>query len=154
MRRGASVRGAIAIVELAAAAGGRSGARGGALRRAAEAALATRVELRDADAVFDACSTSCGARRRARGGPGRGVRGRRVRRRGRAAQARRQVRRPRRTGRRSRGRRARAAEPAACTLEDRRALAEQLRAAPEDLDGWKLAGDLSAGALAHAGERA
>ena len=27
-------------------------------------------------------------------------------------------------------------------------------AAPEDLDGWKLAGDLSAGALRHAGERA
>ena len=50
--------------------------------------------------------------------------------------------------------RSRAAEPEACTLEDRRALAEQLRAAPEDLDGWKLAGDLSAGALQHAGERA
>ena len=51
--------------------------------------------------------------------------------------------------------RSRAAEPpSSCTLEDRRALAQQLRAAPEDLDGWRLAGDLSAGALDHAGERA
>ena len=54
-----------------------------------------------------------------------------------------------RSGKRSGGR-----EPVACTLEDRRALAEQLRAAPEDLDGWQLAGDLSAGALSYAGERA
>ena len=51
-------------------------------------------------------------------------------------------------------RRSRPAEPPSCTLEDRRALAQQLRAAPEDLDGWKLAGDLSAGALDYAGERA
>ena len=29
-----------------------------------------------------------------------------------------------------------------------------MRAAPEDLDGWELAGDLSAGALSYAGERA
>ena len=42
----------------------------------------------------------------------------------------------------------------ACTIADRRALEEHLRAAPEDLDGWRLAGDLSAGALTHAGERA
>ena len=46
------------------------------------------------------------------------------------------------------------AEPESCTLEDRRALAEQLRAAPEDLDGWRLAADLSSGVLTHAGERA
>jgi Mg-chelatase subunit ChlD len=45
-------------------------------------------------------------------------------------------------------------EPVACTLDDRRALAEQLRSAPDDLDGWRLAGDLSAGALSYAGERA
>ena len=57
-------------------------------------------------------------------------------------------------GRRGRRPRTRRREPEACTLEDRRALAEQLRAAPEDLDGWQLAGDLSAGALKHAGERA
>jgi Mg-chelatase subunit ChlD len=44
-------------------------------------------------------------------------------------------------------------EPAACTLEDRRVLAEQLRASPDELDGWELAGDLSAGALSYAGER-
>ena len=57
LRRGASVRGAVAIVELAASvseSGGGSGPRGGddggALRRAAQAALTGRVELRDAEA--------------------------------------------------------------------------------------------------------
>ena len=112
------------------------------------------MELRDADAGFDdvldelvelvveqgqdpdAALPGPGARRRAAGRARRRAPGRR------------------RAGGAATAAAARAAEPAACTLEDRRALAEQLRAAPEDLDGWELAGDLSAGALAHAGERA
>jgi MoxR-like ATPase len=148
VRRGASARGAIAIVELATGMGGE------ALRRAAEAALATRVELRDADGGFDAvldellelvvergedpdAAFAAGAFGGETGG----------------AQARRRSA-PHSDGPEEPRPPARAAEPEACTLGDRRALARQLRAAPEDLDGWKLAGDLSAGALDHAGERA
>jgi MoxR-like ATPase/Mg-chelatase subunit ChlD len=149
VRRGASVRGAIATVELTEAEGAHD-AEG--LRRAADAALTGRVELRDAAAGFDevldelvaavtrdedpeatfaeAAQSAAEATRRDR---------ERV-----AASDRPEEQRPR----------PRAAAPEACTLEDRRALAEQLRAEPEDLDGWKLAGDLSAGALDYAGERA
>ena len=161
VRRGASVRGAIAIVELAAGVGapgsgtGSAGWKhGGALRGAAQAALTGRIELRDADAGFDevldellevvvergedpdvalALGTS-GARASAG-----------------ASRAREPLAGPDEPEARSW---ARVAEPQACTLEDRRALARQLRTAPEDLDGWKLAGDLSAGALDYAGERA
>ena len=151
LRRGASVRGAIAIVELAGGADG-----GERLRRAADAALAARVELRDADTGFDEVldellelvvvrrqdpdeAFAAGALGAGAGGdvapPGRErVAGR--------------------DGLEEQRRSARPPLPEACTLEDRRALAQQLRAAPEDLDGWKLAGDLSAGALRHAGERA
>lgn len=146
VRRGASVRGASAIVQLT---------RGGDLRPAAEAALAMRVELRDADGDLvglldelvelvvdrgedpDALAAAGAFGPPAGGadppavpqadgsgdGPGR----------------------PRPPDQRP--------EPA-CTLDDRRARAEHLRAAPEDLDGWRLAGDLSAGALSHAGARA
>ena len=123
------------------------------MRRAAEAALATRVELRDADGGFDAVldellelvvergeDPDAAFAAGAFGGEADG------------AQARRRSGRFGRAGGAAAARRA--AEPQACTLEDRRALARQLRAAPEDLDGWKLAGDLSAGALDHAGERA
>ncbi|MGE5228828.1 MAG: AAA family ATPase, partial [Deltaproteobacteria bacterium] len=56
VRRGASVRGAIAIVELARALDGGGPVRageGGGLRRAAAAALATRVELRGGDGGLD-----------------------------------------------------------------------------------------------------
>ena len=148
VRRGASVRGAIAMVELA---GARESAAALAprIRSVAEIALATRVDLRDADAgladVLDelvelvvergadpdvvatelwgraAEGASGGAREPTPVDAGDGPR--------------------------------RPPEPAACTLADRRALAEQLRAAPEELDGWELAGDLSAGALSYAGER-
>ncbi len=150
VRRGASVRGAIAIVELAGAVASDAG--GVRLRRAAHAALAGRVELRDADSEFDdvldelvevvvtrgedpdevfAATSGVGRPTGAPCGrePGGG---------------------PDAAGQP----RPRAAAPEVCTLEDRRALAQQLRAAPEDLDGWRLAGDLSAGALRHAGERA
>ena len=159
LRRGASVRGAIAIVELAARVDGFGAAtrpagweRGGAFRRAAQAALTGRVELRDADAGFDevldqlldavvvrgedpdAAPAAFGAA---------------------AEPASRRTRDPLAGADESDARqRSRPTEPPSCTLEDRRALAQQLRAAPEDLDGWKLAGDLSAGALEYAGERA
>ena len=159
LRRGASVRGAIAIVELTRQMdddGPDHGAAGiSGLRRAAAAALATRVELRDAggglNAVLDELLALVVERREdpdaawaagrlppvADGASPRD--GGRTDARDRREEARRQ---------------ARSAEPESCTLEDRRALAEQLRAAPEDLDGWKLAADLSAGVLTHAGERA
>lgn len=41
----------------------------------------------------------------------------------------------------------------ACRRDDRHALAQALRAAPEELDGWRLAEALSAGRLRHAGRR-
>ena len=152
VRRGASVRGAIAIVELTAGASGEQlpgdagtvAGDGRDLRRAAEAALTTRVELRDAGGGFDAvldellelvvergedpdAAFAAGAFGRGSGGAPDRPRS------GPAADRPEEPRPP-----------ARAAEPQACTLEDRRALARQLRAAPEDLDGWKLAGDLRA----------
>jgi len=146
VRRGASVRGAMAIVELVATGGEE-------LRGAAEAALTSRVELRDASAGFGpvldellglvgrgedpeaalAAAAAADGERRSRG-----------------RESSRHVAREDEQERRTLVR----AEPEACTLDDRRALAQQLRAAPEDLDGWKLAGDLSAGALDYAGERA
>ena len=146
VRRGASVRGAMAIVELVATGGEE-------LRGAAEAALTSRVELRDASAGFGpvldellglvgrgedpeaalAAAAAANGERRSRG-----------------RESSRHVAREDEQERRTLVR----AEPEACTLDDRRALAQQLRAAPEDLDGWKLAGDLSAGALDYAGERA
>jgi hypothetical protein len=149
VRRGASVRGAMAIVDLTGP--DRAPVR---FRRVAETALATRVELHDADTGLgevldelvdlvvtqgedpDAVSPTAWPARAddAASRPGPRAAGTDV------------PEGPRRW--------ARPPEPAACTLEDRRALAEQLRASPEELDGWKLAGDLSAGALAHAGERA
>ena len=154
VRRGASVRGAIAIVELAEAEGAKGAHDAEGLRRTADAALTGRVELRDAAAGFDAVLDElvdvvvtrgedpevAFAADAARDGAGAARRQRESD----DAAAGPEEPRPR----------SRAAEPEACTLEDRRALAEQLRAAPEDLDGWKLAGDLSAGALQHAGERA
>ena len=156
VRRGASVRGAIAIVELTRAlddarAAARPQAAG--LRRAAAAALATRVELRDADGGLDALLDELVELVVERGEDpdatfAAGGRAARRSRRGAASGP------PRRTGRRSAAAGATRPSRRACTLEDRRALAEQLRAAPEDLDGWKLAADLSAGVLTHAGERA
>ena len=163
VRRGASVRGAIAIVELAAGMGAADAdARAGDERRraapaplfrAAAAALTTRVELRDADGGLEAVLDDLFALVVERGEDpdaafaagtfGAAEAG------GRAGQE------SAGAGERAEGQRpARSPEPPACTLDDRRALAEQLRAAPEDLDGWQLAGDLSAGALTHAGERA
>jgi MoxR-like ATPase/Mg-chelatase subunit ChlD len=144
VRRGASVRGAMAIVELVAAGGE-------GLRGAAEAALTSRVELRDAAAGFEPVLVEL-LELVARGEDPEVTLASPV------AVA---VDRPR-GPERSRGasdeererRTAARAEAPACTLDDRRALAQQLRAAPEDLDGWQLAGDLSAGALAFAGERA
>ena len=159
VRRGASVRGAIAIVELATGLAaamrstGAAGRRRAAPRRRGGAGDARRAARRGRR-VRRGARRAAGARRRARGGPGRGVRRRRVRRRDRRRAGSPQVRPCRRTRPEEPRPPARAAEPQACTLEDRRALARQLRAAPEDLDGWKLAGDLSAGALDHAGERA
>ncbi|HEX5640715.1 MAG TPA: AAA family ATPase [Thermoleophilia bacterium] len=147
VRRGASVRGAIAIVELTCALddhGPSGAAAGGGLRRAAAAALANRVELRDGDGRLDALLDELLALIVGRGedpeageaAPAEG---------GRAdARGRREGARPP----------ADPAEPESCTLEDRRALAAQLRADPEDLDGWRLAADLSSGVLTHAGERA
>jgi MoxR-like ATPase/Mg-chelatase subunit ChlD len=163
VRRGASVRGAIAIVELAAgmgAAAGRGAGPGAAdaagLRRAAEAALATRVELRDAvggfGAVLEELLRLVVERGEdpdeliAAGAFGAAGAGAPARRESGSAESPESPQGPRPP--------ARVAEPRTCTLEDRRALAQQVRAAPEDLDGWRLAGDLSAGALAHAGERA
>jgi MoxR-like ATPase/Mg-chelatase subunit ChlD len=152
VRRGASVRGAIAIVELA----GTERARGAVgLRHAAAAALTGRVELRDADGGFGAVldellelavargedPDATSAVRSARDEAGAA---RRERERAAAPEALREEPRPP----------TRVARPEACTLEDRRALAKRLRAAPEDLDGWQLAGDLSSGALRHTGERA
>ncbi len=146
VRRGASVRGAMAIVELAA--GGED------LRAAAAAALTSRVELRDAAAgfapVLDELLELAGrgedpeAALAALAAPAAdGASRLRGSERSRDAREDEQKR-----------RKAAAAEPPACTLDDRRALAQHLRAAPEDLDGWQLAGDLSAGALDYAGERA
>ena len=175
VRRGASVRGAIAIVDLAGPrddGGGDGGARddrvtgsggldggsaplAGRLRAAAETALATRVELRDGDAVLGDVLDELvdvvverGEDPEAAGAAlwGESTDGRRTQQAG------------ARDGSDRRGADEREAErrpaPVVCTLEDRRALAEQLRAAPEDLDGWQLAGELSAGALSYAGERA
>ncbi len=150
VRRGASVRGAIAIVELAGAAASDAGGVG--LRRAARAALAGRVELRDAGSTFDDVLDELIEVVVTRGedpdelfaatpGVGTPPGAPRVREPGWGPD---EVAQPR----------PRAAEPEVCTLEDRRALAQQLRAAPGDLDGWRLAGDLSAGALRHAGQRA
>lgn len=154
VRRGASVRGATAIVELAGGSRGGSGGVGAgrlSLRCAAEAALTTRMELRDADVgpseVLDELlelvvergedpDAASFATREAAAGP---------------EKPRRPLRPP---GPEEDRLPAAVPEPHACTLDDRRELARLLRAAPDDLDGWKLAGDLSAGALAHAGERA
>jgi Mg-chelatase subunit ChlD len=153
VRRGASVRGAIAVVELDAARGGEA-ALALRVRAAAQNALATRVDLREADAGLgevldelvdlvvkqgvdpDAVAAEMWGRA-AVGEPG-GARAPAAAKAGADAGDDRPPRPP---------------EPAVCTLEDRRALAEQLRAAPEELDGWELAGDLSAGALSYAGER-
>ncbi len=164
VRRGASVRGAIAMVDLAGARDDGSGRRSawddraplaGRLRATAETALATRVELRDGDAVLGDVLDELVDVVVERGEDpeaaaaalwGESADGRRTQQAGardgsdrRGADDRDAERRP---------------EPVVCTLEDRRALAEQLRATPEDLDGWQLAGDLSAGALSYAGERA
>ena len=152
VRRGASVRGAISLVELAGGQDDRTPL-AGRLRAAAEIALTTRVELRDGDARLgvvldelvelvveqdqDPVEVAPGPWRRS---PVRAREG--------AAEA-------RAAGDPGdRGAVRGYVEPVMCTLEDRRALAEQVRAAPEDLDGWQLAGDLSAGALSHAGARA
>ena len=173
VRRGASVRGAISLVQIAEAqAGGlspasrvRSAGTGpsprpraaaetslaAGMRAAAQAALATRVDLRDASAALpgvldelvelvveqgadpeDAAPLIWGGEESSRG-----------RKEARLPQAGREDERTRATP-----------EPAACTLEDRRALAEHLCTAPDELDAWRLAGDLSAGALSYAGERA
>ena len=153
VRRGASVRGAIALVELAARLdGGEPG--GGGLRRAASAAFAARVELRgpgdELGSVLDELlelvvergedpEAAAAAGLWGAGDAPRAPAAERARRAERPEEPRRPARTP---------------EAQACTLEDRRALAAQLRAAPEGLDGWKLAGDLSAGALDYAGERA
>jgi len=144
--RGASVRGAIAMVVLARSFGGDGRE---ALRRAAEAALSTRVGLRDRHARMDDVLDECfrlvvengedpdAAFPAGRSGVDPGEAGSRVD----AAPA---------LGRRP--------PPDAggrtCSLEDRRALAKHLRAAPDELDGWRLAGALSAGSLGHAGARA
>ena len=154
VRRGASVRGAIAIVELTRAmdeGGPAAAAAGGGLRRAAAAALATRVEMRDGDGGLDVVldelvelvvgrgedpDAVAAAAVPARRGCGTAA--------GDGADA----------GATAGSLGARAIAEPECTLEDRRALAEQLRAAPEDLDGWSLAADLSSGVLTHAGERA
>jgi MoxR-like ATPase/Mg-chelatase subunit ChlD len=161
LRRGASVRGAIAIVELAACVDGSGAAtgpagweHGGAFRRAAQAALTGRVELRDADAGFDEVLDELLDVVVVRGeDPDAALVAAAF---GAAAEpASRRTRDPLAGADEPDARqRSRPAEPPSCTLEDRRALAQELRAAPEDLDGWKLAGDLSAGALQHAGERA
>jgi len=158
VRRGASVRGAIAIVELTRALaddGPAGGAAGNGLRRAAAAALATRVELRDGDyGLHDLLDELLALVVAGGEDPGAAPVVGRLRLGADAAK-------PAESGRAgTRDRRegprpaARSAGPESCSLEDRRALAEQLRAAPEDLDGWKLAADLSSGVLAHAGERA
>jgi MoxR-like ATPase/Mg-chelatase subunit ChlD len=161
LRRGASVRGAIAIVELAVSLDGTGVAarpadweHGGGLRRAARAALTGRVELRDANAGFDEVLDELlevivlrGADPDAALAAGAfGAAAEPLTRRTRDPLA--------GTDESDARRRSRPTEPPSCTREDRRALAQQLRAAPEDLDGWKLAGDLSAGALDYAGERA
>jgi MoxR-like ATPase/Mg-chelatase subunit ChlD len=157
VRRGASVRGAMAIVDLigrdlAPAEATADGLAPALLRRAAETALANRVELREAgtrlgevlDEIMDLVVRRGGDpdTAGAAGAWGAGAEPAAPPAGAGAARAREQ-RLP-----------ARPAEPKACTLSDRRALAVRLRAAPEDLDGWKIAADLSAGALAHAGERA
>lgn len=155
VRRGASVRGAIALVELALTRGAPGAPLEVRLRAAAQTALATRVELREGDAWLgdvldelvelvvhqgadpDVMAPAAWARRDtvppgapdARGGVPEDGSG--------------EDRLP-----------ARRQDPVVCTLEDRRALAEQLRASPDELDGWRLAGELSAGALSWTGERA
>ena len=133
----------------------RDGALSGRVRAAAETALATRVELRDGDAELGDLLDELVELVVERGedpdvgaAAWWGVRADDRRAQGAAARDR-----DERRGAEERGG-ARPQEPLVCTLEDRRALAEQLRAAPEDLDGWQLAGDLSAGALSYAGERA
>ena len=154
VRRGASVRGAIAMVDLMAARGDRAPL-AGRLRAAAETALATRVELRDGDAVLADVLDELVDLVVERGEDPEAVAsalwgdradGRRTRQAGAWDGSERHGVEEREAERRAR--------PVVCTLEDRRALAEQLRAAPDDLDGWQLAGDLSAGALSYAGERA
>jgi MoxR-like ATPase len=150
VRRGASVRGAIAMVELAATRESEASL-APRVRAVAETALANRVDLRDADSELgdvldelvelvveqdadpDVVATELWGR--AAGGVTGGERE------------------PAHVADAGDAPPRRPPEPAACTLEDRRALAEQLRAAPEELDGWELAGDLSAGALSYAGER-
>jgi MoxR-like ATPase/Mg-chelatase subunit ChlD len=152
VRRGASVRGALALVDLA------GGADGGApvaerVRRAAGTALATRVELRDGDTelgdVLDELVELVVERGEDPEAVAVDLWGERLD--GRGAEVTTGIETHTEGGERGEGRRP---DPVVCTLEDRRALAEQLRAAPEDLDGWRLAGDLSAGALSYAGERA
>ena len=149
VRRGASVRGAIAMVELAAA---REGAAPLALRvrSVAETALATRVDLREADAVLDDVLDELVELVVEQGADPDAVAAEVW---GRAAQGASGGAPETRSDGGEQGGPSRPPEPLACTLEDRRALAEQLRAAPEELDGWELAGDLSAGALSYAGER-
>ncbi len=161
-RKGASVRGAIAFVQIVeriraegpATARDRSAVGAGAgvdretLRRAAEAALTTRVGLGDDsgdDVTFDAlldelldlvvergedpdlwlAPGECATADRAALGVARPS----------ASQG-------------------AVAAALACALEDRRALADHLRTTPDELDGWQLAGELSAGAMAGADTRA
>jgi MoxR-like ATPase/Mg-chelatase subunit ChlD len=154
VRRGASIRGALAIVELAGARRERGLSLAARVRTAAGAALATRVELRDGDAQLDDVLDELvelvverGEDPEASAPDHWGGRASTVRASGLAESREREV--PHQESRTESRR-----QTAACTLEDRLALAEQVRAAPEDLDGWRLAGDLSAGALSYAGERA
>ena len=151
LRRGASVRGAAALVELATGFGDAASA-GPALaplRRALRAALVGRVELRDGDiglhAVLDQLCELVVAQgedpdadgfAEALDGGGADAAAR-------SSVDCAQTRSP-----------AGPERPRTCSTDDRRALAEQLRRAPDDLDGWSLAGDLSSGRLRHAGERA
>jgi MoxR-like ATPase len=152
VRRGASVRGAIALAELA---GAQDGDRplAGRLRAVAETVLTTRVELRDGDArlgdVLDELVELVVEHQEDPDEAAPGLWGR-------SPQRERSLVAERRPAHDSGDREPerRRTEPIVCTLEDRRALAERLRAEPEDLDGWRLAGDLSAGALSYAGERA
>jgi MoxR-like ATPase len=145
VRRGASLRGAIAMVELAAC-GDEGGSPAQRLRAAATTALTTRIDLRDADVrledLLDELVGSIVAQGidpvevDGRGAPASdGARGSGVR-----------------IGDEAQASRARPV-PAASMSAERRAPAERLRAAPAELDGWRLASELSAGALNHAGAR-
>ena len=152
LQSGASVRGAAAIVGVAErleAPRGEGGAGRETLRRAAHAALTTRVTVRDGAAVDvagaigdvlalvvdrnedpDAAATTGSA-----AGRGGGVQ----------------------TSAGAVGTQAEPRPPEAacvapsCALDDRRALAAHLRLPPGELDGWRLAADLSAGVMSGAG---